>query len=352
MKKSFITSLLWYSIIHGVVDLCCMIVIFSTLRLNWWDTNTIFITFVIYNVIAFWLQAPFWVFIDKYQLAKESAWVWCLLILLSFFILDILQFVIIFAWIWNALFHIWWWSISLNYDTKKAAYPWVFVAPWSIGLFIWVLIWKSSFITLWPFEIILVFSILFIIFSKIPLIKEYKKPEKAKIKYFEWIILLVLISVSIRSLYWLTAVFPWKADISLLYSLTFAVFLWKTAWWFIADKFWWFKTAFFSLLISAPLLAFFGNYPILAIIWTFLFQMTMPITVSIISNMLPWRSATAFWLTVFALIIWAIPVFFWFKLFFETQIITFIIILISASCLLISFKLIYKFFRNKLNINL
>ena len=78
----------------------------------------------------------------------------------------------------------------------------------------------------------------------------------------------------------------------------------------------------------------------------------MPITLTILSNMLPGRSATAFGLTVLALIIGAIPVYLGIKPFFNNHWITFLIIIISASSLLVSFKFLYNYFKNQLKINL
>ena len=352
MNKNQIITLSGYSIIHGIIDLCCAVVVFSTLLYHGYDAKDVFIFVVAYNIIAFGLQAPFGFLVDKYQVPKESALIGCILVLSSFFIFSIPALVVILSGLGNAFFHVGGGSISLNFNPTKATAPGIFVAPGALGLTIGILIGKSGSFISWPFILLLIFSCLFIIFSKIPKINYKKISIKPNINYFELVILLLLLSVSIRALYGLTAVFAWKADITLLFALTVAVVTGKALGGFLADKFGWIKTAIFALLISAPLLSFFQGSPLLAIIGAFLFQMTMPITLTALSNMLPGRSATAFGLTVLALIIGAIPVYLGAKPFLSTQWIALTIIIISASSLLFSFKFLHNYFKDQLKINL
>lgn len=352
MNKKEIITLSGYSIIHGIIDLCCALVVFSTLLYHGFNTNDFFILIVTYNIIAFWLQAPLGFIVDKYQVPKESAFIGCILVLSSFFIFNIPALVIILSWLGNAFFHVGGWSISLNFNPQKATAPGIFVAPGALGLTLGILIGKSEIFTFWPFILLLIASCIFIIFNEIPKINYQKISIKTKINYFELIILLLLLSVSIRSLYWLTAIFLWKSNTFLLFALTIAVVAGKALGGFFADKFGWIKTAIFSLIISAPLLAFFQDSPLLVIIGTFLFQITMPITLTVLSYMLPGRSATAFGLTVLALIIGAFPVYMNITPLLNNHWITFLIIIISASSLLISFKFLYKYFKTQLKINL
>jgi hypothetical protein len=80
--------------------------------------------------------------------------------------------------------------------------------------------------------------------------------------------------------------------------------------------------------------------------------MTMPITLTALSNMLPGRSATAFGLSVFALIIGIIPTYLGAKPFLDINWIILTIIFVSASFLLISFNFLSNYFKGNLNIKL
>lgn len=310
----------------------------------------LFILVVTYNIIAFGLQAPFGYLVDKYQSPKASALIGCILVLSSLFLFNIPALVVIFSGLGNAFFHVGGGSISLNIKPKKATAPGIFVAPGALGLTIGTLVGKSGTFTAWPFVILLLISGIFILLNEIPEIKYKKKPVKQEVRYFELVIILLLLSVSIRALYGLTA--TWKTDIGLLLILTMAIVAGKALGGIIADRFGWIKTAIFALLISAPLLALFQNSPVLAITGVFLFQMTMPITVTALSNILPGRSATVFGLTVLALIIGVLPTYFGAKEFLNNEWVTFVVIIISASSLLISFKFLYTYFKDKLKINL
>jgi FSR family fosmidomycin resistance protein-like MFS transporter len=173
---------------------------------------------------------------------------------------------------------------------------------------------------------------------------------KSNIKIFEIVLILLLFSVSIRSLYGLTA--EWKSDITLLLILTLATACGKAFGGFLADRFGWARVAISALILSAPLLAFFPDIPLLAISGIFLLQMTMPITLTALSNMLPGRSASAFGLSVFALIVGVIPTYLGAKPFLDNKWIILTIIFLSAGFLSISFCFLYNYFKSNLNIKL
>ena len=352
MNRKQIIILSGYSIIHGLIDLCCAMLVLSTLLINGFGTQNSFMCVVMYNVIAFGLQAPLGALVDKLRAPKESAFMGCILVLISFFVFNNPFLLVILLGLGNAFFHVGGGSVSLNFKQNKASAPGIFVGPGALGLTIGVLIGKSGLFIAWPFVILLIISCIFIYFGKIPQIDYERKPIKQKISYFELVIILILSSISIRALYGSIAIFAWKADIFLLSLLTLAVVSGKIFGGFIADRFGWIKTSVFALLISAPLLAFFQESPLLIIIGMFLFQITMPITVTALSNMLPGRSATAFGLTVLALLIGVIPSYLGLQDFFNNQWIHLLIIVLSASFLFISFKFLYNYFNKEKKISL
>ena len=91
---------------------------------------------------------------------------------------------------------------------------------------------------------------------------------------FEKVILLLLMSVAVRSMVGLGLVFPWKSDLSLLFVLTGAIVAGKALGGVLGDKFGWTSVAVTGLAVSIPLLTFFPQVPILAIFGIFLFQLT------------------------------------------------------------------------------
>jgi len=351
MLKNKYQVLAGYSIIHAIVDFVSVTMVLASVFLSSFNLELAVIIVIVYNLSAFGLQAPIGILVDKLKAPKESALLACVLLLLSlpFYLNPI--FVVILTGLGNALFHVGGGSISLNISKKKALYPGLFVAPGALGLSLGVLVGSSGSIPFILLLSLLLISILFIVFSKTPEINYTKSlKSKQKINYFYLIIIFLLISVSIRSLYGLSAVFVWKTGSFWLFTLTMAIVLGKGLGGLIADKLGWQKTAIIALGISAPLLAFFPSQPFLAIAGAFFFQMTMPITLTAISNMMPGKSATAFGLTVFALALGTLPIYFSSENIFRNKYLIFSIIVLSLVFLVFSFKHLKPYFRDELKI--
>ncbi|OIO45442.1 MAG: hypothetical protein AUJ25_02065 [Parcubacteria group bacterium CG1_02_37_13] len=330
--KNLSANLFIYGTAHAVVDGICVAVIFSVFKNQIVGADGIIGLVILYNVLAFGLQAIFGLASDHLRSPRATAFLGCILTGLS--AVTFLSFpiaAVILAGLGNALFHIGGGSISLNLTPKKAAAPGIFVAPGVLGLFIGTIIGRNGQFIAWI--AILILAILCIAMFVI------KKPEmdylpeeikESKFNHFEFILLLVLLSIAIRSLVGSVLVFPWKTNIDLLIVLTGAVVLGKGLGGILADKFGWVKIAVGALALSIPFLIFGSNIPFLAIVGMFLFNITMPITLVAISNILPGRPGFAFGLTTLALIIGAMLTYTKLKVFLGTQWFLFAIIIISA----------------------
>jgi FSR family fosmidomycin resistance protein-like MFS transporter len=347
--KNISVNLLVYGTTHAVVDGICAAIIFSILK-NQIVSTTAFISMVIlYNALAFGLQAVFGLATDYLKSPRAAAFFGCVLTGLSaitFLYFPIIA--VIFAGLGNALFHVGGGSISLNLTPKKAAAPGIFVAPGALGLLAGTLLGKNGQFILWPAILILAILCIAMFITKKPEMN-YEKEEIAenKLNYFEFILLLVLLSIAIRSLVGSVLIFPWKTNIDLLIILTGAVVLGKGLGGILADKFGWIKIAVGALVLSIPFLVLGANNPFLAIVGMFLFNITMPITLVAISNILPGRPGFAFGLTTLALIIGTIPVFFSIKQVLGNSWFVFSIIIISALALYFGLKKYMKNYEQK-----
>ena len=333
--KNISANLFVYGTTHAVVDAICAAVIFSILKNKVVGAQEFLSLVIIYNVLAFGLQAGLGLIVDHFKSPRAATLLGCIFTGISALIF--LHFpitAIIFAGVGNALFHVGGGSISLNLIPEKATALGVYVAPGALGLLVGTLLGKNGQFTAWPFILILVVLCIFIFIIKKPEMNYVReKVAKSKFNYFEVILLLVFSSIAIRSLIGLAIVFPWKSDINLLITLTIAVVLGKGLGGILADKFGWVKVAVGALFLSIPFLAFGSNNPYLAITGMFLFNMTMPVTLVAISNILPGRTAFAFGLTCLALILGALPVFIGLKSLFNSPLMIFAIIFISAAIL-------------------
>lgn len=333
--KNISANLFVYGTAHAIVDAICAAVIFSILKNQIVSTADFISLVILYNVLAFGLQSIFGLTTDYFKSPRAAAFLGCILTALS--AVTFLSFpivAIVFAGLGNALFHVGGGSISLNLTPKKATAPGIYVAPGALGLLFGTLLGKGGQFIAWPFILILAVLCLLMFVIKMPEMNyEQEVARKNKFNYFEFILLLVFLSIAIRSLVGAVLVFPWKTNIDLLVILTSAVVLGKGLGGILADKFGWIRVAVGALVLSIPFLVFGVDIPYLAIIGMFLFNITMPVTLVAISNILPGRPGFAFGLTCLALILGSLPVFGSLKQLLGGQLFIFSIILVSSLAL-------------------
>lgn len=346
-KSKIVSNLMAYGITHAVVDATCAAVIFSIPVIQAAPAPEFLSLVILYNVLAFGLQAVFGLVTDYLHSPKITALSGCVLTGISAVIFSFSPVLaVILISIGNALFHVGGGSISLNLTPKKATAPGIFVAPGAIGVLVGTLIGKSGNYVAWQFVLLLFILCVIILLVKEPEIDYGRQSldQKNKVNYFELILVLVLLSVAVRSLVGSVLIFPWKSEMLLLVVLTVAVVLGKSLGGILADRFGWMRIGIGSLLLSIPLLVFGANIPFLAIAGIFLFNITMPVTLVTISNILPGRSAFAFGLASLALIFGALPVFSTSKQFLGSGWIVFLTILVSSVALYYGLSLYFKSF--------
>jgi len=124
-----------------------------------------------------------------------------------------------------------------------------------------------------------------------------------------WIVALLLVSVTVRSLVGLSAARGYSRTELLIIGLPVAAFLGKSVGGFLADRLGWLETSVAALLISIPFISL--SPPALWLLFgLFLFQMTMPVTLTAVAQLMPNHLATALGWTCLALIIGALPTMF------------------------------------------
>ncbi len=346
-KKLILSNIAVYSVSHALIDATCAATIFAALASSQNELQNLFQLVVIYDVLAFSTQPIFGLWVDKCRVPVYSAVVGTLLVAASTLFLSIPLFAALTAGIGNALFHVGGGVVSLNMASGKAALPGIYVAPGALGLMIGTLIGKSGHFIAWPFILLLIGSALLIL--RIP------RPETAAprelprdLRWFETVILLLLISIVIRGLVGVGLALPWKSDPVLLVALTLAIVLGKALGGILGDRFGWATVAVSGLIVSAPLLAFFAQIPIIAIIGMFLFNLSMPITLICLAEMLPGKSGFAFGLTTLALILGAWPMFTQLRTLTSHPVFVFAAILISIVALYGGLQLYARHFGDRI----
>jgi len=201
----------------------------------------------------------------------------------------------------NALFHLGGGSVGLRLKPGFATPAGIFVAPGAVGLFLGTLLGETGFSALWTGALLLgMFSVALLVYEA-PALQPRDRPERP-LGRRRLILLLLLISVAMRSLLGLALSFPWTAPL-----LVLAAALGKGFGGVLADRFGWMRTALCAPLMSMPLLMFGTASHVEKILAMFLVATTMPVALAAVSESLPREPAFAFGLTGFALLVGALP---------------------------------------------
>jgi FSR family fosmidomycin resistance protein-like MFS transporter len=309
--KTISTNLAVYGLAHGVVDAVCVAVLFRLLAGQATGATEIPWLFLAYNLLAFGLQAFCGLLVDRYRWPRPTAILGIGLVTGAAFMPAAQPFpAVALAGIGNALFHVGGGVIALSLTPRKATAPGIFVAPGALGVLAGVLMGKSGMFNAWVFLPVMAALCAAILLAPKPeMYRARDLPAGQPGPLAGYVLFLILFVIAVRSLVGAVMVFPWKTDISLLIVLTVSIALGKGLGGFLADRFGWARIAVGSLAASIPLLTFGTGLPALAMLGMFLFNFTMPVTLTAISNCLPGRPGFAFGLTCLGLILGALPAF-------------------------------------------
>lgn len=309
------------------------------------DNESLVIGFLLYNAIAFGLQPFIGYFCDIKKLIP-IALIGCFILVagLLLFFLPWASLVICAAG--NACFHVGGGIDSLVNAGGRMWRSGVFVSSGAIGVMLGTLTGKSGYLSLVLPVILLIISITSMIFFK-RIENKYENMHYAnktglrfnitsKGKPISLILILCFSAVLIRS--YAGSIIPvgWKTTTALTLLPAFGAFVGKAAGGFLADWFGAKNVGFLSLAASVPLLYFGYNDPVLCTTGILLFNMTMPITLCAIGDMLPRTPGFAFGLTTLWLLCGSIPTFFFAVPYELVTTILSILILVSAICIFVS----------------
>jgi FSR family fosmidomycin resistance protein-like MFS transporter len=316
--------LIVYGLIHALVDAACAALVFGLIWQHQLSPQTYLSLIIVYNILAFASQPLCGLLSDKIQNPVFTAFLGIVLTCLSILSVTHLPYVaVVFAGLGNAFFHIGGGTIALTVSPEKAGPSGLFVAPGAIGLTIGTIIGKNSGFPVLLFFVLCIVALAAIIFFKPQGETSSDANYLPHRKWQAFIAMLLLISITIRSLVGFSAGSPWQGHKTVLLFFVVAIFFGKAFGGIISDKVGWLKTATIALLLSVPFLALGFNNSICTIIGILLLQMTMPITLAALYRLFPQKPGFTFGLACLALIIGATPAFSPFKqLFSSWQVVT------------------------------
>lgn len=340
-----------YSIIHFIVDFACSFLLAKLVIPFIFNEFNLFLAVLSYNLFAFAFQLPFGIIADKLNKNSIVSSIGCTLIILAYLIYPINILACIIAGIGNALFHIGGGIDVLNISNKKSSLIGIFVAPGALGLFLGssILKFNQSYIV-----IFMLFISILLLLNLYRIIKlNYKINNKTPKLIFNskkiFIMVCLLLTICIRGYTGLILNFNWKSNYIISLIFVCGIVIGKMLGGILGDKLGLINTSFMSLLISSIMFLFAFNNPTLGIIAAFLFNITMPITLIVLSNIFDNNKGFAFGLTTLALFIGALPVLLGLNNIFFTSINLFIIIGISNITIYLGLKKYMKMLGNNEN---
>ena len=347
MKKLVVTNISVFGITHAIIDMASVGLVFETNFIGHLSPERFGFFIVIYNLLAFALQSPLGFIVDEIKKPVHFSLAGIALVILSVFFIKIPLFAIILAGLGNALFHVGGAVISLSLVPGKATIPGIYVAPGALGVLAGTLLGKQGLINPWLIAVPLIILCFFIIKIKKPQLISVKTPVKTT-KYFELIILLILFSVIARGLLGFVSIFPWRNSVIMIVLAAVAIFAGKFSGGFFADRFGWMRVSMISLIISAVIFCFFPHLWYISLAGIFLFNFTMPVTLTAIANIFTNRPGFAFGLTALALFIGMFPTF---SFSLNNKIFIVILFIFSIISLFLGLKLYYRYMSSLNNKN-
>ena len=335
MKK---TITIIYSIAHFLVDLSCVILISNLVRNNMGDTANVAIAILIYDLVAFALQLPIGIIADKLNKNALIACIGCLLVAISYAFFKNGYIAAVVTGLGNALFHVGGGIDVLNISNKKAALSGIFVSTGAMGVFLGMQSYTYGFNMYFIPILLMLFmaTILFILYTKIKdkvSNEEMIIPNLSKAEIF--VIACLIITVCMRSYVGMILKFSWKTTFLIGLISTFAVIFGKMFGGIIGDRIGYKRISIISLGLSSILFLFGFDNMVCGLLAMLFFNMTMPITLTALSNILNNNKGMAFGMLTLALVIGALPAFFGLDKILFTPIRLFVAVLINAVILYI-----------------
>ena len=285
-----------YSLCHFIVDFVCTILILGKLPYIA-NTNNEFITSVIvYNFFAFAFQVPLGYILDKFKIYKYVAIIGMCCIGLCYLInFNNSIIVAIIVGIGNALFHLEGGVNIYSLSARKAFLNGLFVAPGALGIFLGTVFHNKLIITCFPIILVFITIFLLLLVQNREIEKDLKNNIINKFDNYNITLIIILIGISIivRSVGGNSIIYNWKNSFALGLIYTTSIVIGKAFGGLIADKFGLLKVALISLACSAICLLLGYNIHIFSYIGILLFNIPMSITLTILENTLSKNIACA-----------------------------------------------------------
>ena len=312
-----------FALCHFVVDFACVSTMLCAVSRVLGESGqgsleVIALSILLYDIVAFTLQLPAGIALDKLDKNFYAALLSYALVgagvILSLVPIVLLEWpAILLLAIGNALFHSAGGLSVLNISQKHAGPSGIFIATGAIGVFLGTQSAQMGRLQIAFSLLVLLFlcALITLVVQKVN--KKYWNVHNVSFDIsklsFNTLLTIALLSlvVALRSYAGMVMAFPWKSEMLLLVLSILGVFAGKALGGMVADRIGFRTTATFSLIVAATLFAPSWEIPVLGLLGVFFFNFTMSITLASLANILPNAKGTAFGLASFSLAVGALP---------------------------------------------
>lgn len=326
-----------YTALHFLIDFACATLLYHQIAPLIVSPIELFFGFFLYNFFAFAVQLPIGIIADSVNKNGLFAAAGCLLVLLAYFCMPFGIIACIIAGIGNACYHVGAGIDVLNLAKGKATLPGIFVSSGALGIFLGAQKFMNQSLVPLAFVIALIGGA-FLCFALYRRFRTQmmnlviREQHLSLIQIF--MIVCLCLTVGLRSYTGFILGFEWKNGLLIGLVFTAGIIGGKMLGGILSDRFGMRQTAMVSLLLSAVL--FTGAFQnngfgiVCGTVAVLLFNMTMPITLTALTNLLPYRKGMAFGMLTFMLFLGSVPILCGFKVPFFTPVGLSVLVCLSA----------------------
>lgn len=298
-----------YGVAHALVDASCAATVFYASAAGRVAPSIAAAAVLVYNLLAFASQPLLGWSLTDATTARAWARVGGAVTATAFFVSQVphgFWMAVVLAGLGNAVFHLGGGVVSLRLEPGRASLPGLFVAPGAAGLAIGIWMGANQWAA-WLPALALALTVPFLRVEPPSRAEHQATQSLPDVHPLALATGILFVVVAMRAFIGSGLALPWKAQPSLLWTLTAAVVAGKALGGILADRFGRVPIGVGALLLSAPLLIVGPLLAPLGIVGMLLFNMTMPVTLVALVDALPERPGFAFGLTCLALIVGSLP---------------------------------------------
>jgi len=307
-----------YGLMHALVDWCTVTAIFRASGVSDSDTFGPFELVLGYDLLAFGLQLPLGMVVDRLRVVRAALISGLILTFGGLLLIEHAPVAtMLVAGIGNALFHLGAGAFVLVAAQGRAAPAGVFVAPGALGLGLGMWMGRDADLAIWPLVALLAIALAVALRLRNPRTDGSEQPARpvgsgtqARLTLWWSVLGLLVASIMVRSFVGFAGGRGCPPGLLLAFGIPIAGFVGKLVGGLISDRIGWLETSVGALLLSAPILAFAGHTPAGLLPGLVVFQVTMPVTLTAAYLLFPRSPATAFGLPCLGLIVGSLPTFF------------------------------------------